>query len=351
MGEKIIYDHMMEKVWYNFLKSIPMTKYNIYIHQKIPTKLQYFEKYKIPITIETTYGGIEITLAHNLLMYYGLQDPENQHFFLLTGNCIPLKPFDSILLDKKSYFNLFDPKKESWYPRGNNALKYFSKKVISKANTNSVIYRDHAELIIQYDNIGKIETIKDWLSNTRCKEIIEWFQIELSADEFVHLTLLRHWNKDNELNITIYKSYSGAIIFAPWNDMDDYLIFKSKKPNCFTYEDIDMNELQYLFDSPCIIGRKFLRTCTVNNKPLDVVMDQLYSKKPKNIIASKYRFKFDNLFKKFHENINKYKKKRLIITLILVCCLTINKILGIIGLLILLAVDSIRYPSYLSRKR
>lgn len=247
----LIYDKINhEQIWYDYLKNIDPNKYNIYIHYKTNKPLKYFEKYKLQNCIETCWGCLSIVLAQNLILKEALKDPLNQHFIWLSGACIPIKSFNYVYnyLDAgKSYYNIMLDKQV--FPRANYALNYIEKNKIKKANMASIINRKHAELFVNNE-----DNIKKWFKNIN------------NVDEHAYISLLYHYNLENELILTDNLA-AGAIIFAQWSDMENYKIFnKSIKENDYTYKYICSEELEYLINSNSLFARKFLPECKgINN--------------------------------------------------------------------------------------
>mgnify|MGYP003341721754 CR=1 FL=1 len=115
--------------------------------------------------------------AINLMLEEGLKDPDNSHFILLTGSCIPVKSFDYIynyLNINNSYFNICP--QEQCFPRTNTALKFIDKKFIQKTVTWSILNRKHCDLII-----------KD-------KSYLQWFDDCYAPTEHTYITLLYYYN-------------------------------------------------------------------------------------------------------------------------------------------------------------
>lgn len=242
----LIYDNINhEQIWYDYLKNIDPNKYNIYIHYKENKSLKYFEKYKLQNCIETCWGCLSVVLAQNLILKEALKDPLNQHFIWLSGACIPIKSFNYVYnyLDAgKSYYNIM--LYGQVFPRANYALNYIEKNKIKKANMASIINRKHAELFVNNE-----DNIKKWFKNID------------NVDEHVYISLLYHYNLENELILTDNLA-AGAIIFAQWSDMENYKIFdKSIKENDYTYKYICPEELEYLINSESLFARKFLPGC------------------------------------------------------------------------------------------
>jgi hypothetical protein len=243
----LIYDKINnEELWYNFFKNIDKNKYNIYIHYKENKPLKYFEEYKLKETIDTCWGCLSIVQAQNLLLKHALKDDKNQHFIWLSDSCIPLKSFDFIynFLDiNKSYFNIAPDNQV--FPRANNLLKFIKKENIKKASMPSIINKKHSKLFVDNEtNINK------------------WFKNVGSVDENVYITLLHHFNLQNELVLTPNLS-ANAIIFTGWSDMKNYKNFnesiKKGQPNNYSF--ICKEELDYLSQSKSLFGRKFIDGC------------------------------------------------------------------------------------------
>ena len=236
-----------EELWYNYLKIVDPNKYNIYIHYKENKPLKYFEKYKLPNTIETCWGCLSIVLAQNLLLKKALDDTDNHHFVWLSESCIPIKSFQYLqnyLDTDKSYFNIAPDNQV--FPRANPVLEYISKDNIKKAAMPAIINRKHAELFVNNET-----NIQLWFTNVP------------DVDEIVYITLLHHFGLQNELVLTPNLS-ANAIIFTGWPDMSNYKLFVDSKltktsPN--EYDDICNAELDYLIHSKSLFARKFNKNC------------------------------------------------------------------------------------------
>lgn len=256
----LIYDIIVhEALWYNYLKNVNPEKYKIVIHYKQYKPLHYFESFKLKNCIPTEYGKISVVYAQNLMMQHCLEDSNTTHFCMLSGVCIPLKTFDYIyeyLEDNCSYFNYYKP--EFCFPRCKLALKYLQKSQVKIANTNSIINRKHAEIIISNKSL-----------------YTKWFRKVKNADEHCHITLLNYLNLQSELCTTFYTSYSGATMFAAWPKMDDFKVYSlSKKSNSYTYNTICDEELNDLLESECLFGRKFMEKCTVLKNNIHFPLDR-----------------------------------------------------------------------------
>ena len=105
----LIYDTIHhEDLWKLFFDRVDPSKYSIYIHYKHNVPLHYFDAYKLPHCIDTTYADCSIVHAQNVLLEHALREEDNQHFIFLSQSCIPLKHFNYIYhhLDHTvSYFN------------------------------------------------------------------------------------------------------------------------------------------------------------------------------------------------------------------------------------------------------
>tara|TARA_Y100000593_G_scaffold26559_1_gene52966 strand:- start:2807 stop:3727 length:921 start_codon:yes stop_codon:yes gene_type:complete len=260
----LIYDKINhEKLWNQWLKNIDKNKYNIYIHYKENKPLKYFEKYKINNCIETCWGCLSVVLAQNLLLKEALKDKDNEHFIWLSGHCIPIKSFDYVYnyLDPMySYYNMCPDEQNlsTWHAMigkdGETSMNYIDKTNIKKANMASIINRKHSELFINNE-----DNIKKWFKNIA---IVTGSGLSHGApDEHVYISLLHHYNLQNELILT-NNIAAGAIIFAQWSNMKNYKIFNNSiKENDYTYNYICNEELEYLVNSKSLFARKFTEKC------------------------------------------------------------------------------------------
>ena len=151
-----------------------------------------------------------------------------------------------------SYFNISPD--EQCFPRANYALNYIDKKNIKKANMASIINRKHSKLFLNNE-----DNIKKWFKNID------------NVDEHVYITLLHHYNLQNELILT-YNIAADAIIFAQWSDMKNYKTFNNSiKENDYTYKYICNEELQYLINSKSLFARKFVEGCDGLNNLIELL--------------------------------------------------------------------------------
>jgi hypothetical protein len=262
----LIYDKIChEDIWYEFFKNVDPSKYNIYIHYKENKPLKYFDKYKLSNCIETSWGDISLVKAQNLLIRAGLKD-NSSHIIFVSGSCIPFKSFKYIfdILDTNySYFNKAPD--EQVFPKCNKSLQYIKKEYIKKAHMFSILNYKLCNEIIKHE-----------------QKLIKWFNYkETIPDEHCYISLVYWLKMNNNIITTSNTSYSGTTTFASWNDMDDFMVFpKSIKTGGHTahagaYEMISKEELEYLVNSPCLFGRKFLENCTVEGESLKDNLFQL----------------------------------------------------------------------------
>ena len=255
----MIYDKINnEDLWYEFIKNVDKSKYNIYIHYKYDKKLKYFDKYKISDPIETNWGCISLVYAQNLLLKYALKDSNNKHIIFLSQSCIPLKPFDYIyakLDTNKSYFNLM--KNNVINHTSNNLIKYFKKEHIQKSSQWSILNRKHAKLLIDNE-----KHIKDWFyiiieNNKKYKNIL------YALDEIVYICILNKLNMQKELKLTNNIGI-GATTISYWMDTNNVKTYnKSRylKYRPFEYSHICIEELKAYVESDSLFARKFIDKC------------------------------------------------------------------------------------------
>lgn len=237
---------LQEELWFNFFKNIDPNKYSIYIHYKEDKPLQFFDKYKLKQCIPTKYVDISIIYAQNLLLSEALKDKKNYKFIILSESCIPLKNFDyiynSLTYNDFAIFN--EAPKHACFPRCNTVLNFLKKDEIYKSSQWWILNRKYAELVI---------------SN---KEYIEYFKNIPSSDEHYYISIIKNKGSKKDLVCTPNLA-EGATTFINWHDM----IYPKKylsKHNLKTYENISKEEINYLIESPCLFGRKFMINCNVN---------------------------------------------------------------------------------------
>lgn len=249
----LIYDEInFENIWHKFFINIDKNKYNIYIHQKNNFQLQFFNQYKINQIIPTSYQShISLVLAFNRLIEEALKDPDNSHFILLSGSCIPAKPFNYIydfLNPNFSYFNICP--QEQCFPRANQTLQFIDKKFIQKSSTWCILNKKHANVLIK-------ETF-----------YINWFKDCYGADEHAYITSLFYHNLQNEL-ITTPNIALNATTFTNWEGMDYPYPSTNGLKN---YDFISNEELMNILRSyGTLFARKFNKCCYLNDIYIDFI--------------------------------------------------------------------------------
>lgn len=255
----LIYDKINhEQIWYDYLKNIDPNKYNIYIHYKENKPLKYFNEYKLQNCIETRWGGLSIVLAQNLLLKEALKDPLNQHFIFLSQSCIPVKSFNYVYnyLDvNKSYFNLMVAREIPY-----DYINFTNENNITKAAMPCILNRKHSEIIVNNnDNIkiwfNEIDGLhKNW---TKTNDVI------FGVDEIVYLTLIYHYNLQNEVKTT-YNLGINSVIINQWSANSNYKKYKKSKyreTEPFEYLYICPEELESFIHSDSLFARKFTPEC------------------------------------------------------------------------------------------
>ena len=249
----LIYDGINhEKLWYEFFRNINKDKYNIYIHYKENKPLEYFEEYKIDESdiVETAWGDNSLVKAQISLYKNAIKDPDNYKMIMVSNSCIPLKNFDYI-------YNFLTKDHYGYYNKMNYDILtelYINYKLYSeiggyiyKASQWSIINRKLADLFINSKNVNKY----DKKTGIMCPD--EAF--------FITEIYVNKMNNQIKLNDNMYDGPT----FVSWFYDNDYKIFKnteksSRIPHTFT--NIDENELNYLINSNCLFGRKFIKECT-----------------------------------------------------------------------------------------
>jgi len=255
----LIYDEINhEQIWYDYLKNIDPNKYNIYIHYKENKPLKYFNDYKLQNCIETRWGGLSIVLAQNLLLKEALKDPLNQHFIFLSQSCIPVKSFNYVYnyLDvNKSYFNLMVVREIPY-----DSINFTNENNITKAAMPCILNRKHSEIIVNNnDNIkiwfNEIDGLhKNW---TKTNDVI------FGVDEIVYLTLIYHYNLQNEVKTT-YNLGINSVIINQWSansNSKKYNKSEYRETEPFEYLYICPEELESFIQSDSLFARKFTPEC------------------------------------------------------------------------------------------
>ena len=256
----LIYDGMNhEAVWNLFFKNADPRKYSIYIHYVTNKPLLYFEKHKLQNCIPTARGKISLVQAQNLLLHEGLKDPQNTNFVFVSNSCVPFKAFDEIyatLSAEYSYFNFFPD--NQCFPMCNRVLNYIEGHFVHKAHQWCILNRKHAEVMLRL-----------------APEYMEWFKIDVPApDEYCYITVIYYTKLEHEI-ITTYHSANEATTFTHWINMkytytpaydqayDPYQAYSPYPPEFSfyglkNYSFIAPAELDFLLQSKCLLGRKFL---------------------------------------------------------------------------------------------
>lgn len=239
----LIYDTIIqEEIWNHFFKNVDPNKYNIYIHYKTNTPLRFFEKYKISHCIETRYEDHTIPLAYNVLFREAYNhDPENEKFIVVSGACIPLKPFDYIYeqltRDHYGYFNVCPP--SQCFPNCNSLLSKMDKKYIAKSHNWFILNR----------------TLVENLCFNKDEILDRDFNKIYAPAEYFYYTYIKLLHLEDQI-LTTENIAAGATTFSNWEGMDyPYVSGRGLK----TYHFISQEELYYLLNSKSLFGRKFTR--------------------------------------------------------------------------------------------
>lgn len=227
----LIYDIINhEELWNLFFNNIDPNKYSIYIHYKNSAPLTYFNKYKLKKRIQTKYADISLVQAQNVLLNEALKDPSNEHFILVSGSCIPVKPFNYIyetLNPEYSYFS--NTSQNRCFPRCNDALKYVDRKYIYKTSQWCILNRKHASLM------------------TTSRGYLKWFSKIHAADEHCYITSIMYNNLQDEIYTETDPTY------VDWCRGDPY-----------NYNNISDEELLSLVSSKHLFARKFNKSCDLS---------------------------------------------------------------------------------------
>lgn len=242
----LIYDSINhEELWKKFFENVDHNKYTIYIHYKENKRLKHFEKYKLPKCLETKWGELSLVKASNLLFKTAYDaDPQNYKFILLSNSCIPLAPFDTIYRkltkDNNGYLNAHED-------LNNKKTRIYKK--------DPELYGKCCQWVILNRKMVKHTAFVD------DRELNLWFGDVYAPDEIYYYTTLKHKKMTDQLKIA-ENSATEATTFALWPGMK--YPFENRgdvQPKTFDY--ISMDELMYLYNQPCLFGRKFKTGCKV----------------------------------------------------------------------------------------
>lgn len=151
------------KLWERFFKEAPKDSYSIYIHQKIPADLGWFNKFVIKEVIDTKWGTISIVNAQNLLLEKALSDPKNDMFLFVSGACLPIKNIKHIRANLDtgySYFNMI-------FLTKNNPFRHTLKRNkmmnggYEKASQWCILNRSHTKILLDEKDI-MLEKFKNY---------------------------------------------------------------------------------------------------------------------------------------------------------------------------------------------
>lgn len=236
----LIYDEInKERMWWDFFKNADPNKYSIYIHQKIPSRLKYFDHSKLTNTIPTKWGDISLVDAQLLMFEEALKDKDNIKFINVSNSCIPLKSFDYVYdfltKDSLSHFDVCSHESSFQGGRCNPLLKFLRKDQIYKSSNWFVTNREHTEICVK--NQGFISLFNGMLG-----------PMISCSDEHFFITLVMLRGNINEENFK-----NNATTFYNWDDED------ACSPK--TYDEIDDEEKDWLLNSKFLFGRKFSKDC------------------------------------------------------------------------------------------
>ncbi len=133
------------ELWKILLEQAP-NKYNVYIHSKVPIEDPYFQKYRIPKVVKTSWSIH--AKAWQVLLQEAVKNPENVRFALLSESCIPLYSlrtiYKKILSDEFTHMFYRRP----WWPKDNpREVRIVNPKYRYGNWEWIVLNRKHAELV------------------------------------------------------------------------------------------------------------------------------------------------------------------------------------------------------------
>lgn len=240
----LIYDKIEnEALWQKFFEKVDPKKYVILIHYKSDKPLKFFNEFKLKNCIPTAYADISLVKAHLLLLREALVDVTVYKLVNLSGTCIPLKSFDYIYdeltNDNNSHINL-GPRQQI-FPRCDSVLTYVNELDIHKSCEWIIFNRKHAEICLEKSDY-----------------YLKAFNSVYAPEEHYFVSIIKRF-MDYEVVYTPDLS-DGAVTFVNWS-RPNYR-FNS---NCGlkNYTEITSQELDFLFSSHSLFGRKFRTNCKV----------------------------------------------------------------------------------------
>ena len=233
---------ILEQRWIDFFKDADPEKYSIYIHYNNYETSHFFDRYKLPITIPNHPAHISLVHIYNYLFREAYLDINNYKFCILSDSCVPFKSFDSIydflIKDDKGHFNICQ--QSQCFPRANRLLHFFNPEKIQKSSSWFILNRKLVQETV-FEN--------EYWTNER-------FDFSF-PDEHYHLTMIYIKNLQDQIIETLNLA-SGATTFINWSDMDYPWVSNNGLKN---YSFLSKEEHNYLKQSPCLFGRKFLKNC------------------------------------------------------------------------------------------
>jgi hypothetical protein len=251
----LVYDKLNhEDRWLEFFRNAPKDKYNLYFHYKENVPMDpLFERAKLPHCISTKWGDVSLVRAMNLLFKAAYFDDEsNTKFVMLSNSCIPLKSFDHVYdfltRDDKGHVNAF-------------RLHEFTTNRMTKLNREYPHYFGKASqwIILNRTLVNRL-AVTDTNVDKYCGDVF-------APDEVYYYTFIKVYGLEDQIVVTDFQN-AAATTFVYWNGMDykyaDREFEKKTKVYCSAvknYAQISAEELQYLYDSPALFGRKFTKAC------------------------------------------------------------------------------------------
>jgi hypothetical protein len=236
----MIYDTLeKEDLWFNFFNNIDINKYNIYIHAKDNTKIEFknkfFYKFVIKNNYNTQWGDYSLVYLQNKLLELALIDEMNYKFIILSNTHIPLHNFNFIynflIKNNNNYISY-----EHYTNQSSSLLNRF--KTINnykKYNLNnwyyssqwSILNRDIVSFIlkneIEFDNIFKNSKFCDeyayinfLLENKKYSSIINKKTTFISNVASINTQLYRkypHTFDTNEINLELFNNIKSSYLF------------------------------------------------------------------------------------------------------------------------------------------
>lgn len=210
-------------------------KSSIYCNFKYPRSHEhssYFGKYQIPNHVKTEHMGITLTECQLALIEEALHDIENKWFIILSGGCLPTKPFQELYdFLKFEKLSLFDTTTK---PLPHTSNPEFLESWIGEWNTQTMNYNlSTFKKHIQWCVLNRQDA--ETLARTKNKHLPAWHDLQnkynrrFEKSELYPIAVLKHENEN-------YQWTEQAMFHMNW---------PPERTGPLTYDVVDSSVLQH----------------------------------------------------------------------------------------------------------